>query len=89
MARLEAAATGEDVIDMLMAAMDVAGGEAALFERLRGIETVVILDNCEHVVDAADALAVRLLDAAPGVRVLCTSQVPLYVDGETVFELAP
>ena len=50
---------------------------------------MVILDNCEHVVDAAAALAVRLLDAAPGLRILCTSQVPLDVDGEAVFELAP
>ena len=49
----------------------------------------MILDNCEHVVDAAAALAVRLLDAAPGLRILCTSQVPLDVDGEAVFELAP
>ena len=89
LARLESASTDEQVIDVLMAAMDVAGGEAALFERLRGTAAVVILDNCEHVVDAAAALAVRLLDAAPGVRVLCTSQIPLYVDGETVFDLAP
>jgi predicted ATPase len=50
---------------------------------------VLILDNCEQVVDAAADLAVRLLDAAPGLRVLCTSQVPLDVDGEVVFELAP
>ena len=50
---------------------------------------MVILDNCEHVIDAAAALAVRLLDAAPGLRILCTSQVPLDVDGEVVFELAP
>ena len=50
---------------------------------------MVILDNCEHVIDAAAALAVRLLDAAPGLRILCTSQVPLDVDGEAVFELAP
>jgi predicted ATPase len=49
----------------------------------------VILDNCEHVVDAAAALAVRLLDSAPGLRVLCTSQVRLDVDGEVMFELAP
>ena len=44
----------------------------------------MILDNCEHVLDAAAALAVRLLDAAPGLRILCTSQVPLDVDGEAV-----
>ena len=50
---------------------------------------MVILDNCEHVIDAAADLAVRLLDAAPGLRILCTSQVPLDIDGEVVFELAP
>jgi predicted ATPase len=32
---------------------------------------------------------VRLLDSAPGLRILCTSQVALDIDGETVFELAP
>ena len=41
-------------------------GEAALFERLKSSAALVILDNCEHVIDAAAALAVRLLDAAPG-----------------------
>ena len=89
LARLESATTADDVLDTLIAALNVAGGEAALFERLRATTAVVILDNCEHVVDAAAALAVRLIDAAPGLRVLCTSQVPLDVDGETVFELAP
>ena len=89
LARLEAATTADDVLDTLIAALHVTGGEAALFERLRGAAAVVILDNCEHVVDAAAALAVRLLDAAPGLRILCTSQVPLDVDGEVVVELAP
>ncbi len=60
----------------------VTGGEAALLERLKGPAAVVILDNCEHVLDAAAALAVGLLDAAPGLRILCTSQAPLDVDGE-------
>ena len=89
LARLETAATADDVVDTLIAALNVTGGEAALFERLKGTAALVILDNCEHVVDAAAALAVRLLDAAPGLRILCTSQVPLDVDGEAVFELAP
>ena len=88
MARLETAVTADDVIDTLVAALNV-GSEAALFERLKRSSALVILDNCEHVVDAAAALAVRLLDAAPALRVLCTSQVPLDVDGEVVFELAP
>ena len=87
--RLEAARTADEVIDAVLAALHVTGGEAALFERLRTSGAVVILDNCEHVIDAAAALAERLLDAAPGLRVLCTSQVALGIDGEAVYELAP
>ena len=89
LARLETAATANDVVDVLISAVGGPGGEAALFERLKGSSALVILDNCEHVIDAAAALAVRLLDAAPGLRILCTSQVPLDIDGEVVFELAP
>ena len=36
LARLETAATADDVVDTLIAALNVAGGEAALFERLKG-----------------------------------------------------
>ena len=88
LARLEMAVTPSDVVDTLIAALNV-GGETALLERLRPTTALIILDNCEHVIDAAAALAVRLLDAAPRLRVLGTSQVPLGVDGEAVFELAP
>jgi predicted ATPase/DNA-binding SARP family transcriptional activator len=88
LARLETAATADDVVDTLVAALNV-GGETALFERLKSSTALVILDNCEQVIDAAAALAGRLLDATPGLRILCTSQVPLDVDGEVVFELAP
>ncbi len=87
--RLEAAQTADDVFETVIAALGVVGGEAALQERLRRTEAVLILDNCEHVVDAAAALAERLLDAAPTLRVLCTSQVPLGLVDEAVFELAP
>jgi predicted ATPase/DNA-binding SARP family transcriptional activator len=89
LARLETATTADDVVDVLVAAVNVPGGEPALLERLKGTAPLVILDNCEHVVDAAAALAMRLLDAAPGLRMLCTSQVPLGVDGEAVVELPP
>jgi predicted ATPase/DNA-binding SARP family transcriptional activator len=88
LARLETAVTANDVIDTLIAAVNVSG-EAALYERLKGSVALVILDNCEHVVDAASELIVRLLDTAPGVRILCTSQVPLDIEGETLFELVP
>jgi predicted ATPase/DNA-binding SARP family transcriptional activator len=87
--RLESATTADEVLDTVIAALEVPGGEAALLERLRRARAVLILDNCEHVLDAAAALAERLLDAAPGLRVLCTSQAELGVDGAAVYELAP
>ena len=89
LARLETATTADDVLDTLIAALNVTGGEAALFERLKGTAALVILDNCEHVIDAAAALAVRLLDAAPGAADPVHQPGPLDVDGEAVFELAP
>ena len=89
LARLENAVTATDVVDVLVAALQGPGGEAALFERLRRGSTLVILDNCEHVVEAVSELAVRLLDHAPSLRILCTSQLPLDIDGECLVELAP
>ncbi|MFL6166666.1 MAG: BTAD domain-containing putative transcriptional regulator, partial [Ornithinibacter sp.] len=65
---------------------DVRARAAQALERSPAL---LILDNCEHVVDAAAALAERLLDAATELRILCTSQVPLELADEAVFELAP
>ncbi|MDP9482439.1 MAG: transcriptional activator domain-containing protein, partial [Chloroflexota bacterium] len=89
LARLENTVTRADVVDVLIAALHGPGSEAALFERLRAGSALVILDNCEHVVEVAADLAVRLLDHAPALRILCTSQLPLEIDGERVVELAP
>ena len=87
--RLEEATTAEEVTDALIAALDVTGGDAALGERLRGPAMLVILDSCEHVVDAAAALALRMLDATSHLCVLATTQVPLDVEGSSRVELAP
>ena len=81
LARLENTVTRADVVDVLIAALHGPGSEAALFERLRTGSALVILDNCEHVVEVAADLAVRLLDHAPDLRILCTSQLPLEIDG--------
>ncbi len=45
---------------------------------------VLVLDNCEHVVDAVARLAARVLADAPGVRILATSREPLGLTGETL-----
>ena len=89
LARLESATTADEVLDTVIAALHVTGGEAALLERLKAAPAMVLLDNCEHVLDSAAELATHLLDAAPTLRILCTSQIPLDVEGETVFELTP
>ncbi|MEU8243712.1 BTAD domain-containing putative transcriptional regulator [Actinoplanes missouriensis] len=53
---------------------------AALADR----RLLLVLDNCEHVVEEAAALTGRLLAAAPGLRVLATSREPLGITGETL-----
>jgi predicted ATPase/DNA-binding XRE family transcriptional regulator len=50
--------------------------------------TLLVLDNCEHVLDAAP-LVVELLTSAPSLRLLATSRAPLRVRGERLFPLGP
>lgn len=69
--------------------LHVSGGEHALRERLSGAGTVLLLDNCEHVVAPVGALVRSLLDAVPQLRVLATSQVPLGLEDEHVHPLEP
>jgi predicted ATPase/DNA-binding CsgD family transcriptional regulator len=60
-----------------------------LVEALRPRQMLLILDNCEHVVDASATLVQRLLAACPGLRVIATSREPLRVRGETVWRVPP
>ncbi|HYB18031.1 MAG TPA: BTAD domain-containing putative transcriptional regulator [Streptosporangiaceae bacterium] len=52
-------------------------------------DDLVILDNCEHVIEAAAALAGRVLAACPRVRIVATSRQPLRIDGETLCPVPP
>lgn len=49
--------------------------------------TLLVLDNCEHVVEAAAALVDSLARAAPSLAVLATSREPLSVDGEVLWRI--
>jgi predicted ATPase/DNA-binding CsgD family transcriptional regulator len=69
----------------LPAGSDV-GRLAAAFDQ-RG--TLVILDNCEHVVDSCARVAAALLGASRRMRILATSREPLRVDGEVVLPVEP
>jgi predicted ATPase/DNA-binding SARP family transcriptional activator len=50
---------------------------------------LLVLDNCEHLIDAAAATVDRLLGACPGVRVLATSREPLRITGENLWPVEP
>jgi predicted ATPase/DNA-binding SARP family transcriptional activator len=51
--------------------------------------TLLVLDNCEHLVGAAAALADRLLGDCPRLRILATSREPLGITGETLWPVDP
>ncbi|MEE9247073.1 MAG: tetratricopeptide repeat protein [Dehalococcoidia bacterium] len=59
-------------------------GEKALYDYLEDKSTLLILDNCEHMVDGCAEFATSLLQRAPNVRVLATSREALGIAGETV-----
>ncbi|MDQ7808681.1 BTAD domain-containing putative transcriptional regulator [Amycolatopsis sp. A133] len=59
-----------------------------LLGELGGRESLLLLDNCEHLIDAVAHLVATLLPRCPGLRVLATSREPLAVDGEALVPLA-
>lgn len=62
---------------------------SSLVDGLRDRQMLILLDNCEHVLDEAAAFAEAVLRAAPGVHLLVTSREPLRAEGEWVHRLAP
>src|SRR4051812_3294980 len=60
-----------------------------LVAALRDRRMLLLLDNCEHVIDAAASLAAAVLTAVPGVNILATSREPLGAVGERVHRLGP
>jgi predicted ATPase/DNA-binding SARP family transcriptional activator len=88
--RLENVRTPATLAQTIGEAFGIGGAtEALVHERLQATSALVVLDNCEHLIDEIAELTARLLDAAPHLRVLATSQVPLNLDGEFVVTLAP
>ena len=81
------------VADRVAAALGVrAAGEddalEVLVRRLQDVPFVLVVDNCEHVIDEA-ARAVAELVARTDLRVLATSREPLAIEGEVVWPLQP
>ncbi len=68
------------------------GNAADLLElriRLRNSRMLLVLDNCEHLLEAVAELADQLTAACPHLKLLTTSREPLRVSAETVFRLQP
>jgi len=60
-----------------------------LVEQLASRQVLLILDNCEHLIEAVAQLADTLIRSCPRVRVLATSREPLGVAGETTLPVLP
>ncbi|MEV0451044.1 BTAD domain-containing putative transcriptional regulator [Streptomyces sp. NPDC050600] len=97
---LAALRDGSGLAQALLAALGLRGSGLQLAEgplepvdrlitALAARPLLLVLDNCEHVVDEAAALVARLLSACPRLRVLATSREPLGVIGEHVRQVRP
>jgi predicted ATPase/class 3 adenylate cyclase len=60
---------------------------SALAAELRNMRVLIVLDNCEHVIEAAAQVASILVHQCPNVRVLATSRQPLGIAGEATYAL--
>ena len=60
-----------------------AAAESEVVRQLRPLQTLLLLDNCEHLLPAVATFVSHLLDACPAAQVLATSRAPLHVQGET------
>ena len=88
---LAPAGADADVPGAIADALGIDPGSAALeriAEHLAPRRGLLVLDNCEHVLEGAAAVAEALPARCPELRILATSRAPLGVDGEQVLRLA-
>jgi predicted ATPase/DNA-binding CsgD family transcriptional regulator len=63
--------------------------QETLADALETRQALIMLDNCEHLVDACAALCQRLLAGCPELRIVATSQEPLRIPQESVWQVVP
>lgn len=61
----------------------------ALCRELESAESLIVLDNCEHVIEGVASVVKAILGSCNGVKILATSREPMGLSGETLFHLAP
>jgi predicted ATPase/DNA-binding SARP family transcriptional activator len=69
-------------------AMATAEG-SQLLEALADRDTLIVLDNCEHLLEPVAELVDTLLGACPSLRIMCTSREPLAITGEMIVAIPP
>jgi predicted ATPase/DNA-binding winged helix-turn-helix (wHTH) protein len=89
-------ATLSDARLVVSAVATALGLEIRIEDQLRGLVSglgdkrmLLVLDNSEHVIDAAAQMAIAILSGAPGLAMLATSREPLEVDGEHEYRVGP
>jgi predicted ATPase/DNA-binding SARP family transcriptional activator/tetratricopeptide (TPR) repeat protein len=89
---LGALSDGDLVPDVVANALELTPGagpapERSLAQQLRSWRALIVLDNCEHLLQACAELADTVLAACPGVHLLTTSREPLFATGEVTFRV--
>ncbi|GAA5001414.1 BTAD domain-containing putative transcriptional regulator [Actinopolymorpha pittospori] len=88
--RVVGLAGSAEVAEQLSAALGIREeASVGLEDALRPRRLLLVLDNCEHVIESAADVVGRLLATAPGLSVLATSREPLGLAGETVWTVPP
>jgi predicted ATPase/DNA-binding SARP family transcriptional activator len=85
----QATLAGFGLRDALLGETSNAEPAERLVAALRDREVLLILDNCEHVIESAAAFAHRLLGECGRLRILATSREPLGITGEALWPVAP
>jgi predicted ATPase/DNA-binding winged helix-turn-helix (wHTH) protein len=65
-----------------------AGGLKVLVNYLADRKLMLVLDNCEHLIDSAAEIVEAIHHGAPNVHILCTSREPLRANGEWIYRLS-
>lgn len=61
----------------------------SVLERLRSCKALLVLDNCEHLIEGCAETAIQLLKSLPGLQLLTTSRESLGIEGEIAWVVAP
>src|SRR5215472_15907967 len=85
----QAALTALGLRDALLGAAPSADAADGLIAAIREREALLILDNCEHVIEAAAKFAHRVLGECRRLRILATSREPLGITGEALWPVEP